>query len=373
MAYYPDPNQPQPANPGQQPWPYGAPPAQGGYTRPSGLQPQNLHGNAPPPSLPSGYPVARAQSSPYLAISPQSWQPVQRPAKNYRPFVLALLAFPFLSLKMFVWPGPATFAKEKDRVGWKAIVFLLLVGAAITGVLAYLWGRFPRLMPGIENLSAGRVVPQPLSAGVCMGLTVGVPLLFLLLEGILYRVAKKRGGQQSSLRAQLYTGLLIEAPLFAFLVAIVLVLLYRPDLGSSARLLFVGVAGAFLLYSLLLHVFAVMAVHQVSAGKAMLCVALMVVLLAVVVVALMAIGENSGDRSGSSSHTSGGDHKGESQRDGSSSDGEIDVDGGDGESGRRALARGYRLLCPNCGQQLPAAFGQPGFPCPRCGAPMMYR
>ncbi|HEU5230236.1 MAG TPA: YIP1 family protein [Ktedonobacteraceae bacterium] len=342
MAYYPDPNQPQPAYPGQQSGPY-------------------------------GFPVAQAQPSPYPGISPQSWQPVQQRAQNYRPFVLALLAFPFLSLKMFVWPGPTTFAKEKDRAGWKAILFLLLVGGAVTGLLAYLWGRFPRLTPGIENLGAGRVVPQPLSTGICLTLAVGVPLLFLILEGVLYLAAKKRGGQQSSFRAQLYSGLLIEAPLFAFLVVIALVLLYQPELGSSARLLFIGIAGAFLLYSFLLHVFAVMAVHQVGLGKAMLCVALMVVLLAVVVVALMAAGENSGDKSESRSHGSGEAHKGESQRDRSSDDSKFDFDGSDGESSGRAVARRYRLLCPNCGQQLPAASGQPGFPCPRCGAPMMYR
>ncbi len=376
MADYPDPNQPPPANPGQQPWPSGSQPAQGGYTRPSGSQPQSLYGNAVPPSMAYGYHGVPAQSAPYPLVSPQPWQPVQRPVRNVRPFVLALLAFPFLSLKMFVWPGPATFAKEKDRVGGSAIFFLLLVGAAITGVLAYLWGRVARLTPGIENLSAGRVVPQPLSAAVYAGLAVGVPLLFLFLECMLYWMAKKRGGQRSSLRAQLYTGLLIEAPLFAFLVALALVLLYRPDLGSSARLLFAAVAGAFLLYSLLLHVFAVMAVHRVGAGKAMLCVVLTVVILAVVVVALMAVGENADNRNESSSRTSGRGQKGGSPRDGSSDGGELerdafrDVAEGDG---RRDSARGSRLLCPNCGQQLPAIVGQPGFPCPRCGAPMMYR
>src|SRR5215469_2837174 len=48
-----------------------------------------------------------------------------------------------------------------------------------TGVLAYFWGRVARLTPGIENLSAGRVVPQPLSPGLVGALAVGVPFLFL--------------------------------------------------------------------------------------------------------------------------------------------------------------------------------------------------
>lgn len=145
MAYYPDPNQPQAAHPAQQPWP-------------SGAQPQNLSGNTPVPSMPSGSPA-------YPAAFPQAWQAGQQPARNYRPFLLALLAFPFTALKMFVWPGPATFAKEKDRVGGGTVLFLLLVGGALTGLFAYLWGRLSRLAPGIENLSAGRVVPQPLARG----------------------------------------------------------------------------------------------------------------------------------------------------------------------------------------------------------------
>ena len=380
MAFYPDPNQPPPAHPGRQPWPYGTPPAQGGSPRPWGVPPEHLYGNAPVPSLPSGSPGARTPSSPDWAVSPPSWQPAPRPVSTSRPLVLALLAFPFLSLKMWVWPGPATFAKEKDRVGWLAIVVLLLGGAALTGLLASLWGRFPPLMLGIEQLSAGRVVPQPLPAGVCLGLAVGVPALFLLLEGILYGVAKQPGGKPGRWRAQLYTGLLIEAPLVAVLVAMALVLVSRPDLGSSARVLVVGGAAAFLLYSLLLHVCAVMAVHQVSAGKAMLCVALVVVILAVVVVVVWAVADSSGDGGGSghgggsSGHTNGGDHghhQGGNQREGSSRHDDIDLGGGDGKSGRRAPARVYRLLYPNCGQQLPATLRPPGFPCPRCGTPMM--
>jgi predicted RNA-binding Zn-ribbon protein involved in translation (DUF1610 family) len=95
--------------------------------------------------------------------------------------------------------------------------------------------------------------------------------------------------------------------------------------------------------------------------------------LAVVVVALMALGEDSGEKSGSSSHASSETHKGESRRDGSSGDGDRDIFEGDTESGRRAPVRGSRLLCPNCGLQLPVALGQPGYPCPRCGAPTVYR
>src|SRR5215469_2787401 len=194
MAYYPGPNQPPSGNP------YDAPP-------PVGAQP----GNTPPPSTPYGYP----QSSAYPAFQ-QAWQPGQQPARNYRPFLLALLAFPFVTLKMFLLPAPATFAKEKDRVGWGTVLFLLLVGGGVTGVLAYFWGRLARLTPGIEQLSAGRVVPQPLSTGIVGALAVGVPFLFLLLEIALYWSARKRGRKPGSVRAQVYTGLLIEAPLYVF-------------------------------------------------------------------------------------------------------------------------------------------------------------
>ncbi len=349
MAYHPDPNQPQAAYPGQQP-------AQRGYPQPAGAQPQNPYGNTPPPSTPYGYPQAPA----YPVV-----QAGQLPQRNYRPFLLALLAFPFMAIKMYLLPAPATFAQEKDRVGWGTVLFLLLVGGGVTGVLAYFWGRLARLTPGIEHVSAGRVVPQPLSTGIIGALAVGVPFLFLLLEIALYWSARKRGRKQSSVRAQVYTGLLIEAPLSVFVVALAFVLMNRPDLASSSRLTFAVVAGAFLLYGLLLHVFAVMAVHHVSAGRAILAVALTVVILAVVVVALMALGDSSSDsKSGGSSsdQQSGG---GEGSR--SAVDGDYNWFEGDSERGRRTVAR---PRCPNCGLWLPEGIGQPGLSCPRCGTPM---
>lgn len=66
-----------------------------------------------PPSMPSGPPLAAAQPVPAPAVFLPAWQPVYQPVSAARPLVLALLAFPFLSLKMFVWPGPATFAKRR--------------------------------------------------------------------------------------------------------------------------------------------------------------------------------------------------------------------------------------------------------------------
>lgn len=341
------------------------PPAQYGYWSP----PQNNQGTVQPYSYgptQQSHPNYQAPV-PYPGGTPQPWPTTNVNQRQSRSLILALLAFPLLALKIYLLPSPATFTREKERAGWLALFLLLLSGAALTGAGAYLWGRIPSLNLGITELSMDRLTPQPLTSGFCIFLAISVPVLFFFLESILRWAAKKLGGT-GAFRAQIYTGLLIEAPLFVFVAAAAAILIYNPTYGSSLRLVFAGVAAAFLLYGFLLHMFAVMAVQQISAGKALLSIALILVMLIVLVVLLAALGESSSDSQGSGSHAT----KDSSSRQEPS--GGESADGGNNEgSSRKRPSWARYFMCPACGQHLtlPASLVKANPPCPRCMAQMV--
>lgn len=82
---------------------------------------------------------------------------------NYRPFVLALLAFPFLSLKMFVWPGPVSFAREKDKASWVSPAVLSKLWAALAG-----GSRSARSgLPALRRAHDVSIIPLTLFVRVC--------------------------------------------------------------------------------------------------------------------------------------------------------------------------------------------------------------
>ncbi len=371
MAYYPNQN---PGNGGQQPWgAYGASPVS---------QPQQGYGTYGTPVAPQ-FPNAYAQNynAPiaYPATPYPQGQATGLPIP-YRPYLLALFAFPFQCLKMFLLPSVATFAKEKDRVGWRVIWTLLLGLALITGATTYLWGRLPGLTRGIQALSLDRVTPQPLSPVASLVMALITPFVFLLVIGSMHLVARKLGGK-GTYRAQNYTALLINMPLLLIVFALVLVPGLYPAAGNSLRLVLASVGLAFVLYSIILHVLAVIAVQQLSAGRAIVVVlSMMFIVLAIaVILAAIALLEDASFFDSGSGHSSGGGGKGSSSGSGGHSgsgdkggstnnDFDFDNDGGGG-------ARPQVLLtCSTCGRRrpTPASPGQMAGFCPWCGTPAMF-
>lgn len=361
MAYDPNHN---PSNSGQQPW---------GANGPFPFaQTQQGYGASFSPQQPTPYMNTYNAPIAYSAAVPVSPTGKRQPGQ-YRPYLLCLFAYPVLCLKMVLLPSLTTFAKEKDRAGWGLIWTMLLGLSVMAGIATYLWGRLPGLTQGIQILSFNRIIPLPLSPGICFLMALAVPLAFLLVVGVMHLVAKKLGGS-GTYRAQCYIAQLIGLPLLVALLAVAFVLNLHPAVAGSQRLAYGLVVLAVVLYAFILHTCALMAVQQLRAGKAILVVlvGLVLVVFLIVIAAAMLESDVFGDSNSSHSGGNGGSHSGGngSSHNGGSSDG-IDVDADMGDRGRRSP--GIALLCPNCGLRdfVPTLNAQFSGFCPRCGSPIM--
>lgn len=354
-----------PGNGGQNSW--------AANNMPQPQDPYNAYGAPQPQQNMYGYGTPDSASYAVSAYHPAS---ASSPAR--RPYVLALLAFPFLCLKMYLLPAPGTFAREKDRVGWLTVFTLLVPLALLTGLLLFAWGRVPRLTQAVQALSLGHIAVHPLSLTLCEVLALSSLPVFLLLIAAMHLFAKKAGGQ-GSYRAQLYTSLLITLPLLVFIALAGLALTYVPALSGSLHLVFAVIVLAFLLYSVLLHIFAVKAVQGLGFGKATLIVlgtvVVLLVIITIVALLVMSLGDN--NSSSSSSKSESGSKQGTAQRQDSKGGSERGHDDFDFESEshneHHAASGMVMAYCPQCGLRapLPARQAQMGVSCPRCGMPMV--
>ncbi len=202
------------------------------------------------------------------------------PSKPASGPVGALLSFPFIVLTAYCWPTPTTFARQKsDPVGSNMLVCLGLL--LVTGLYASLWGRLPSLRNGIATLSFGRLLPQPLSAVQILFLAFVTPGLILAFAGILHWLAHMQGGQ-GKYRAQLYSVLVIATPPILLVSIMLLLLSVLPDVALLIRVPFISAALLLFIYSLFLHVPALMGVQQLKAWQAVFCMAVIVVVVLLV-------------------------------------------------------------------------------------------
>lgn len=231
-----------PQDPNQNP--YGAPPPQNPY----GAPPQNPYGVPPNYGMPPGYGTAPAYG--YNAPPPSTPLPLGE----------ALRQLPSQYIRVFTKPSPTTFAMEMGKAGWDIVWVQLLISAVLAAIVGYLGS----LINPFRFTSFGTTSPAPIDPatlqGIALGSTLGsiilVPIFFFIGTGILYLIAKAFGGTGTFL-AQCYTFLLIGVPL-----GIV------SDLISLIPILGLLVAFALGIYGIVLQVFAVMAVHRLSGGKA---------------------------------------------------------------------------------------------------------
>jgi len=223
--------------------PYGAPP-QNPYASPS---PQNPYGTPPPqygtpPNQQDGYGYGYGYTPPQQA--PRSiGQAIQELPNQY--------------IKVLTKPSAQTFAEEMGKADW-TMVWIQLLGLAILGtILGFI--RTAIGLAGSSFVSNNQFNPAAILALSVSGSTfsfISVPLAFFILVGIQYLLAKAFQGQGTFL-TQGYTTLLFQVPIYiaSFILGFI------PFLG--------GIAGfVLLIYSWVLNIFAIMAVHRLSAGKA---------------------------------------------------------------------------------------------------------
>lgn len=236
--------------------PYGGPPPQDPNQNPYGGPPPQNPYEAPPPNYgtPPGYgvPPGYGTAPGYGYNAPPSAEPL--------PLGEALRQLPSQYIRVLTKPSPTTLAMEMGKAAWDIVWLQLLISAVLSAILGYAGS----LINPFRFTSLGTTSPSPIDPGTLQAITLGsslgsvilVPLFFFIGVGILYLLAKAFGGTGTFL-AQSYTFLLIGVP-----VGIVSGLLSLiPILGGL-------VAFGLSIYAIVLEVFAIMAVHRLSGGKA---------------------------------------------------------------------------------------------------------
>jgi hypothetical protein len=186
----------------------------------------------------------------------------QSPAYNITtppPLGQAMRELPGQYFKVLTRPSVKTFAEEKGKAGW-GIIWLQFIGLgmidALISVVAILIS--PAVFSSIPNsggLSPAALQTIAIVSAVILQLVL-TPLSFLFAGGILYLISRAFGGRGKFVE-QIYVTLLFGVPLVIL----------------SALLSLIPGAGRWLqyvphIYSLVLIVLALIAVHRRSEGSA---------------------------------------------------------------------------------------------------------
>src|SRR6266480_2703542 len=207
--------------------------------------PQNPYGT-PPPQY--GTPPNQQGGYGYGYTPPQ-----QAP----RSIGQAMQELPNQYIRVLTKPSAQSFAEEMGKADWGMVWIQLLIWALIGTILGLI--RAAIGLAGLSFVSNNTFNPAAITALTVSGSTfsfISVPVFFFILVGIQYLLAKAFQGQGNFL-TQSYTTLLFEVPIniVSYLLAFI------PILGGIAVF-------ALSIYGIVLNVFAIMAVHRLSGGKA---------------------------------------------------------------------------------------------------------
>ena len=180
----------------------------------------------------------------------------------------ALSHLPQRYLNALVKPSVATYTADTGDASW-SLVWIQLVAWAILDAMLGLLVNF------IYPPATGTTFSRFFSLVTSIGLIGIVPMLFFILMGTVFLLAKAFGGQGTFLE-QCNSSLYIQAPLGIFSKLLALIPVVGRVLNSVLSL-----------YGIVLQVFVIMAVHRLSWGKAIAAVLIPLVtigvLLAVVI------------------------------------------------------------------------------------------
>ena len=179
---------------------------------------------------------------------------------EHKPLGRAIRALPGQYIKVLIRPSITTFAEEKRNAIW-GIIWAQFIGLGIISAILQSLGLLisPPNYNSIAGATAGLSASTLLVFSIVFFAIVEIlltPVSFLAAGGILFLIARIFGGK-GTYREQIYTTLLYGVPMVIL----------------SYLLFLVPVAGAWLLYlphiySLVLLIISMMAVHQFGRGKA---------------------------------------------------------------------------------------------------------
>ncbi|MGH2509253.1 MAG: YIP1 family protein, partial [Ktedonobacteraceae bacterium] len=251
-----------PYNPQSVPNPYEQPSVQPGYGAPPTGQP----GYGAPPISQPGY-GAPLPVQPGYGVSPTGYGALgyEQPTSGYVPQMpqswgQALLALPGQYLKILTKPGARSFAEEQPKATWGMIwTQLLFVGVLGTIISLISVAISSALVSSVLGSTAGTTFGAFSSVIVGSASTAAIVVViveFFVVVGIQYLLAKAFKGNGRFVQ-QGYNYLLITSPISVINYVVGLI----PILGGI-------IAFALAIYGLVLNVFAIMATHRLSGGKA---------------------------------------------------------------------------------------------------------
>jgi hypothetical protein len=170
-------------------------------------------------------------------------------------------------------PSVATFTTAKGNAGGSLVWIQLLTWAILDALLGILVNY---LTPPATNSTFLRLFALATS----YGLIVVVPMLFFLLMGFVYLLARAFGGQGAFLE-QCNASLSIQVPLGILSKLLALI----PGIGRILN-------SVLSLYGVVLQVFVIMAVHRLSRGKAIATILIPVVTIGTVAGAIFLLMRN---------------------------------------------------------------------------------
>lgn len=165
------------------------------------------------------------------------------------PLSAELLRLPQHYFKALLRPSVSAFVQEKGQASWSLVWIQLLVWAILDAALGVLVNL-------ISPPSTGTTFQRFFTLATSYGLVVVVPVLFFLLMGIVYFLSRYLGGQGTFLE-QCNASIYIQAPLGIASKLLALI----PGIGRILN-------SVLSLYGIAIQVFAILAVHRLSKGKA---------------------------------------------------------------------------------------------------------
>ena len=182
----------------------------------------------------------------------------------------ALSQLPQHYFNALVKPSVATYTRDKGNASWSLVWMQLLSWDILDAILGLLVNF---IYPPVTGTTFSRFF----SLASSIGLIVVVPILFFLLMGIVYLLARAFGGQGTFLE-QCNISLYIQAPLGILSKLLALIPVVGRVLNSVLSL-----------YGIVLQVFVIMAVHRLSRGKAIATVAIPLVTIGVLAIIVLAV------------------------------------------------------------------------------------
>jgi hypothetical protein len=201
------------------------------------------------------------------------------------PLAEAIRQLPDQYVEALTKPGVAAFAQEQGKAAWNITWVQIMISSIVAALVGLV--EFSVTLPNsLAANPASSMIPlfRTYSWSFALGYLILTPISFFISMGLYHLLARAFGGKGKFL-PYCYCSTLYSVPLgiISGILVIFVGLLGWPSFVSS---LLAGVLG---IYGIVLQVFATMAVHRLSGGKATLAVILVPIIFFVVIFVLVLV------------------------------------------------------------------------------------